>query len=125
MLSRHRMLHVALFGVGAAFVAALSTWPRLTTNASPRATALVEEGTFRLHKFEQPIGEEKYTVVREGDELQLAVSFQFNDRGQDVPLSAFVRMGQDLAPRSMEIHGHMARGTPIDDAVLLEKDKIL
>lgn len=125
MFTTRRKLHVALLGVGAAFVAALSTWPRLITDARPRPTTLVEEGTFRLHKFEQPIGEEKYSVLREGDELQLAVSFQFKDRGQDVPLSAFVRIGQDLAPRSMEIHGYMARGTPIDDAVLIEKDKIL
>lgn len=125
MLTRHRKLYVALFGVGVAFVAALSTWPQLTLNARPRASTLVEEGTFRLHKFEQPIGEEKYSVLREGDELQLAVTFHFNDRGQDVPLSAFLRMAQDLAPRSMEIHGDMARGTPIDDAVLVEKDKIL
>lgn len=125
MLTGHRKLYVALFGVGVAFVAALSTWPQPTKNARPRAATLVEEGTFRLHKFEQPIGEEKYSLRREGNELRLAVSFQFNDRGQDVPLSAFLRMAQDLTPRSMEIHGDMARGTPIDDAVLVEKDKIL
>jgi hypothetical protein len=125
MLTRHRKLYVALFGVGVAFVAVLSTWPQLTLNVRPRASTLVEEGTFGLHKFEQPIGEEKYSVLREGDELQLAVSFHFNDRGQNVPLSAFLRMARDLAPRSMEIHGDMARGTPIDDAVLVEKDKIL
>jgi hypothetical protein len=125
MPMRRRELSVALFGVGFAFVAALSAWPRLKTNSRPSATTLVEEGTFRLHKFEQPIGEEKYSVLREGDELQLAVSFHFNDRGQDVPLSAFVRMTQDLTPRSMEVHGDMARGTPIDDTVLVEPNKIL
>ena len=125
MLGRLRKLYVALFGVGFALVAVLSAWPQLTTNARASAATLFEEGTLRLHKFEQPIGEEKYSVLREGDELQLAVSFHFNDRGQDVPLSAFVRMALDLAPRSMEIHGDMARGTPIDDAVLVEQDKIL
>jgi imidazolonepropionase-like amidohydrolase len=124
MVTRRRKPYVVLFGVAVAFVAALSIWPQPGANARPPATT-VEEGTFRLHKFEQPIGEEKYTVQREGDELQLAVSFRFNDRGQDVPLSAFVRMAQDLAPRSMEIHGDMARGTPIDDAVLVENDKVL
>jgi hypothetical protein len=125
MLRKHRKLCVAVFAVGVGFVAALSAWPNLKTNAPPGAATLVEEGTLRLHKFEQPIGEEKYSVLREGDELQLAVSFHFNDRGQDVPLSAFVRMTQDLAPRSMEVHGDMARGTPIDDTVLVEPDKIL
>jgi imidazolonepropionase-like amidohydrolase len=125
MLRKHCNLCVAVFAVGVAFVAALSAWPHLKTNAPPGAATLVEEGTFRLHKFEQPIGEEKYSVLRDGDELQLAVSFHFNDRGQDVPLSAFVRMAQDLAPRSMEVHGDMARGTPIDDTVLVEPSKIL
>ena len=62
MLTRHCKLYVALFGVGVAFVAALSTWPQLILNARPRASTLVEEGTFRLHKFEQPIGEEKYST---------------------------------------------------------------
>jgi hypothetical protein len=125
MLRKHRKLSVTVFAVGLGFVATLSAWPHLKTNARPSASTLVEEGTFRLHKFEQPIGEEKYSLLREGDELQLAVSFHFNDRGQDVPLSAFVRMTQDLAPRSMEVHGDMARGTPIDDTVLVEPDKIL
>jgi hypothetical protein len=125
MLRKHRRLSVTVFAVGLGFVATLSAWPHLKTNARPSASTLVEEGTFRLHKFEQPIGEEKYSLLREGDELQLAVSFHFNDRGQDVPLSAFVRMTQDLAPRSMEVHGDMARGTPIDDTVLVEPDKIL
>jgi hypothetical protein len=125
MLRKHRKLSVTVFAVGLGFVATLSAWSHLKTNARPSASTLVEEGTFRLHKFEQPIGEEKYSLLREGDELQLAVSFHFNDRGQDVPLSAFVRMTQDLAPRSMEVHGDMARGTPIDDTVLVEPDKIL
>ena len=125
MPMRRRKLSVAMFGVGLAFIAVFSAWPQLTTNARASAATLVEEGTFRLHKFEQPIGEERYSVLREGDELQLAVSFHFNDRGQDVPLSAFVRMTQDLAPRSMEVHGDMARGTPIDDTILVEPDKIL
>jgi Amidohydrolase family len=125
MVSKRRKLYVGLFGVVVAFVIALATWPQLRADARSRATTVIEEGTFRLHKFEQPIGEEKYSLMRDGDELQLAVSFHFNDRGQDVPLSAFVRMRKDLAPRSMEIHGDMARGTPIDDAVLVEQDKIL
>ena len=117
-------LSLGLFSIGLAFAAAISAWPS-PRNRHPRATVLVEEGTFRLHKFEQAIGEEKYSVQQDGDELQLSVTFHFNDRGQDVPLDAYVRMGRDFAPRSMEIHGDMARGTPIDDTVLVEQDRIL
>ena len=115
----------AFLGACSALAAGLLAWPSSSLSGRTSAGKVIEEGTFRLHKFEQPIGEEKYTMQQDGDELQLSVSFQFNDRGQDVPLNAFVRMGQDLMPRSMEIHGDMARGTPIDDTVLVEKDKIL
>jgi imidazolonepropionase-like amidohydrolase len=111
------------------FSAALATTAVVSFSGFPGARALAsetsEEGTFRLHKFEQPIGQESYAIKKDGDELQLSVSFHFNDRGEDVPLSAFVRLSKDLTPRSMEIHGNMARGTPIDDSVLVEKDRIL
>src|SRR5215472_9293150 len=125
MLTLHRKRSQALFGIGCAFVAALLAWPSLITKARTRAAALVEQGTFRLHKFEQPIGEEKYSVQQDGDELQFSIRFHFNDRGQDVPLDAYVRMGRDFVPRSMEIHGDMARGTPIDDTVIVEQGRIL
>jgi hypothetical protein len=112
-----------LFSV--AFAGALAAPFSIFPDVHARADETAEEGTFRLHKFEQPIGQESYAIKKDGDELQLSVSFHFNDRGQDVPLSAFVRLSSDLSPRSMEIHGDMARGTPIDDTVLVEKDRIL
>jgi hypothetical protein len=101
------------------------TWPRLATDARPRASASVEEGTSLLQKFEQPIGEEKYSVQQDGDELQLSVTFHFNDRGTDMPLDAYVLMGRDFVPRSMEIHGDVARCTPIDDTVFVDQAGIL
>jgi imidazolonepropionase-like amidohydrolase len=125
MVANRRRQFFAYLGACSALVGGFLAWPSGSVSGRARAAKVIEEGTFRLHKFEQPIGEEKYTMQQDGDELQLSVSFQFNDRGQDVPLNAFVRMGQDLMPRSMEIHGDMARGTPIDDTVLVEKDKIL
>ena len=109
----------------AAFAAAAAVSFSIFPSARARAEETAEEGVFRLHKFEQPIGQESYAIKKEGDELQLSVSFHFNDRGEEVPLSAFVRLSKDLTPRSMEIHGDMARNTPIDDSVLVEKDRIL
>jgi hypothetical protein len=108
-----------------AFAAAAAISFSIFPSARARAGETSEEGIFRLHKFEQPIGQESYSIKKDGDELQLSVTFHFNDRGQDVPLSAFVRMSSDLTPRSMEIHGDMARGTHIDDTVLVEKGRIL
>jgi hypothetical protein len=109
----------------AAFAAAAAISFSIFPSARARADETSEEGTFRLHKFEQPIGQESYAIKKDGDELQLSDSFHFNDRGQDVALRAFARLSKDLTPRSMEIHGDMARNTPIDDAILVEKDRIL
>ena len=120
MLTNRRKVFLAWLGVGCAFAAALSAWPSPTRNARPRPTAIVEEGIFRLHKFEQLIGEEKYSAQQNGDELQLSVTFHFNDCGQEVALDAYLRVGRDSVPLSMEIHGNMARGTPIDETVLVE-----
>ncbi len=114
---------VALFSF--AFAAAVAARFSIILHAHARADETVEEGTFRLHKFEQPIGQESYALKKDGDELQLSVSFHFNDRGQDVALRAFARLSKDFTPRSMEIHGDMARNTPIDDSVLVEKNRIL
>jgi hypothetical protein len=122
---RGRPTLVVLVLFSAALSAALAAAFSIFPDAHARADETAEEGTFRLHKFEQPIGQESYAIKKDGDELQLSVSFHFNDRGQDVPLSAFVRLSKDLTPRSMEIHGEMARSTPIDDTVLVEKDRIL
>jgi hypothetical protein len=36
-----------------------------------------ESGKFRLHKFEQPIGEETYTITPDGNVLTLKCEFKF------------------------------------------------
>ena len=37
---------------------------------------VVESGKFRLHKFEQAIGEENYEITREGDSLLVRIHLQ-------------------------------------------------
>jgi imidazolonepropionase-like amidohydrolase len=123
---RRKATLAIVVGFPAVFAAAVAVpFSNISSANVPANEAAEEEGTFRLHKFEQPIGQESYAIKKEGDELQLSVSFQFNDRGEDVRLSAFARLSKDFTPHSMEIHGKMARGTPIDDTVLVEKDRIL
>src|SRR6266436_7254974 len=123
---RRKATLAIVVGFPAVFAAAVAVpFSNISSANVPANEAAEEEGTFRLHKFEQPIGQESYAIKKEGDELQLSISFHFNDRGEEVPLSAFVRLSKDLTPRSMEIHGDMARNTPIDDTVLVEKNRIL
>lgn len=79
--------------------------------------AVVEQGKFTLHKFEQPIGEETYEIRRDGDSLAVKVDFKFTDRGTAVPLTATFRGAADLTPQSCEIKGKTARPISIDEAV--------
>ena len=45
-----------------------------------------EQGVFNLHKFEQLIGKETYTLARTANEVTLKSDFKFTDRGTPVPL---------------------------------------
>src|SRR5689334_20291859 len=74
-----------------------------------QTTAPIETGKFRLHKFEQPIGEESYTVTRDNDSLLVKSTFEFTDRGTRVPLSAELRTAQDLTPQKFNIKGSVSR----------------
>jgi imidazolonepropionase-like amidohydrolase len=91
----------------------------LVASASVRAQTPqpIERGKFRLHKFEQPIGEETYTIVRDGDGLVVNSSFEFTDRGRKVPLTATLKTHQDFTPESFKIKGSVSRLSTIDSAV--------
>ena len=73
-----------------------------------------ETGKFRLHKFEQPIGEESYTITRQDTTLTLQSQFQFTDRGTKVPLETTFKAASDYSPRSFETRGRSCRFCPID-----------
>jgi imidazolonepropionase-like amidohydrolase len=77
----------------------------------------LESGKFRLHKFEQPIGEESYTIRRDGDSLVVNSNFEFTDRGTNVPLTAELRMQNDLTPSSFNIKGNVSRFSSIDSSI--------
>jgi len=84
-----------------------------------QTTSSGESGKFILHKVEQPIGEESYTITRDGDTLTLKTDFQFTDRGTAVPLTATLRTSDDYAPRSFVIQGKTSRSSSIDTEVTI------
>jgi len=88
------------------------------------APALVEQGKFTLHKFEQPIGQETYEIRRDGDSLAVKMDFKFTDRGTPVPLSATFRGAPDLTPQAFEIKGQTARPVSIDEALTIDAGKV-
>ena len=85
--------------------------------------AQTESGKFRLHKFEQPIGEESYTITKTADGLELSADFLFTDRGSPVPLKASVKASSDYTPTSFEIKGQTSRSSSIDTAVTISGGK--
>ena len=80
----------------------------------------VSSGKFRLHKFEQPIGQESYTIARDGDVLLLRTDFEFTDRGSKVPLEAIVRTTDDYTPLHFTVKGKTSRISGIDAEVRVE-----
>ena len=84
------------------------------------SVASTDSGRFRLHKFEQPIGEETYTITRDANTLTLKSDFEFTDRGSKVPLAATLRVSADYTPRSFIIKGSTSRVSTIDTDVEID-----
>jgi hypothetical protein len=82
---------------------------------APRA----DSGMFRLHKFEQAIGEERYSVLRDSSGVALTSTFKFTDRGRAVPLTSSWRGSADLTPRFFAIKGNTSRFSTINDTVTI------
>ncbi len=98
----------------------LSLFLLLCAGLNPQAqtqTQTLESGTFRLHKFSQPIGEESYTIRRNGDTLVVTADFKFTDRGTEVPLTATLRTRADFTPLTFAIKGSISRFSTIDSSV--------
>jgi len=100
---------------------------QLSRNAAAESSPpaqVVEQGKFRLHKFEQAIGEESYQIRQSGSTLVLISDFKFKDRFTEVPLAAKVEFAADLTPQKLELKGKTARTTAIDDALAVQGDRI-
>lgn len=81
-----------------------------------------EAGKFRLHKFEQAIGEENYTITPDGSALTLKTDFKFTDRGTPVPLTATLRTSDSYVPQSFTIKGNTSRLSTIDTEITISGD---
>jgi len=93
-------------------------------NCRAAAQDSTESGTYRLHKFEQAIGEEKYTIQRSANEVAVTSAFEFTDRGTKVALTSKLKTSPGLVPISFSAIGDTARGFTIDAAAEVSGDKI-
>ena len=100
---------------------ALAAWAQEPqTQRVSSAAHEVEQGKFRLHKFEQAIGEENYSIQQDGPSLVVTSKFQFKDRFTSVPLSATLRLKEDLTPEAFDSKGKNSRLTEVDDSVVVD-----
>ena len=88
-----------------------------TSGWAQTESGVTEQGVFNLHKFEQLIGKETYTLTRAPSEVKLKSDFKFTDRGSPVPLTATLTMEKDLTPRAFAIKGSISRFSSIEDSV--------
>ncbi len=93
------------------------------TFALAQNTSQPETGKFQLHKFEQAIGEENYTITPASQTLTLKDDFKFTDRGQTVPLSATLTTSDSYVPQSFTIKGKTSRISDIDTEITISGGK--
>jgi hypothetical protein len=93
------------------------------SRAVPQAAAAENSAKFRLHKFEQPIGEESYTETPGASPRNFTINFEFTDRGSAVPLQVHFEALEDLTPVKFDINGRNARTAAIDEAVEVSTGK--
>ena len=86
-----------------------------TALPAPDTAHATEWGTFELHKFMQPIGAERYAIVRDSaGTVTLTDAFEFTDRGNRVPLATTLREAADGTPRRYAIKGNVSRESTVD-----------
>ncbi|HXZ12310.1 MAG TPA: amidohydrolase family protein [Candidatus Sulfotelmatobacter sp.] len=102
---------------------ALSRTVRLPNRSEPEQK-IIEQGKFRLHKFEQPIGEENYEISSDGESVSVKMDFLFTDRGTAVPIAASFQGSRDLTPAAFEIKGKSSRDSEMDAAVEVQAEKV-
>jgi imidazolonepropionase-like amidohydrolase len=88
-------------------------------NSNAQSTA--DSGSFLLHKFEQPIGKEKYTVSKKDGKVVYDIDFKFVDRGNPVPLKATMVMNSSMEPVSFIVKGSTSRFSYINDSVVIDQ----
>ncbi|HEX3585543.1 MAG TPA: amidohydrolase, partial [Candidatus Angelobacter sp.] len=104
------MKAVRRVGITLAMLVWVSGWAQTAVPAP-------EQGVFNLHKFEQLIGRETYTLTPSQNDVVLKSDFKFTDRGTAVPLTATLTMEKDLTPRDFQIKGNISRFSSIENSV--------
>jgi imidazolonepropionase-like amidohydrolase len=76
-----------------------------------------DSGVYLIHKFEQRIGQEKYTSSKSEAGVSYHVDFKYVDRGSPVSLEYNIHLTKTLRPVSFGIKGGTSRFTTVHDSV--------
>ncbi len=83
------------------------------------AQSAPDTGTFFIHKFEQKIGAEKYSISKTTAGINYTVSFKYIDRGSPVTLKASGALTQAMEPLMFAIKGGTSRFSTVNDSVTI------
>jgi imidazolonepropionase-like amidohydrolase len=122
--SQHVGLSILTFLTVLTLSVPCSTLPAARVQPGETSTAIVEQGKFTLHKFEQPIGLETFEITRNKELLAVEMNFKFTDRGNEVSLSATLQSTPDLTPMNFKIKGKISPVIDIDEAVEVQPGKV-
>ncbi len=90
-------------------------------HAQKPEASFADSGTFLLHKFEQNIGKEKYTVSKSDGNTFYNVNFKFVDRGSPVPLKAIFKLNAAMEPTGLYLKGNTSRLSSINDSIVINQ----
>src|ERR1044072_4300850 len=85
--------------------------------ASAKAAQVVERGKFIFYDTKQVAGEESSEVTRDGGALIVKSSFALPSLELEKPLTAMLRVRQDLTPERFEIAGVKPSKTEVDTSI--------
>jgi imidazolonepropionase-like amidohydrolase len=88
---------------------------------APATTSARDTTSFRLYKFQQPIGIETSISARRPDGVtEIRTNFSFTDRQTSVPLASILTLGKDGSPLRFQVWGSTSRTTKVDDLVTVQ-----
>ena len=84
-------------------------------NSAHSQSIITDSAVYLLHKWQQPIGREKYITVKKGGTITYTVDFKYIDRGSPVQLKDSMVFTSALNPLYYRINGGTSRFSKVND----------
>jgi Amidohydrolase family len=92
-------------------------------NSGYSQSAISDSAVYLLHKWQQPIGREKYIAVKKGGTITYTVDFKYIDRGSPVQLKDSMVFTTAMDPLYYRIKGGTSRFSKVNDSVFFQDPK--